>query len=262
VCLPVQPCACQPFAFDKQPDGPAKTREVRLCTVWRAEARDPQSQPAGGQGSVTYTAATENAATPDTGQVPSEFTQRVLREASRRRFTHAERPVVIGDGVPWIWKIARELFPHAIQIVDKFHVKGRLSQPAKLLCAEPGQARLRARRRHEELDSGRFTDLLRLRPSTRRSQRRDPQMLPVPAPQPGTDALPAVRGGRALHRFGRRRGRLQRRGRNPAPKRSGMRWTLRGANAVIALRCCQLGGTFQDFRERRSERRAASLPHS
>src|SRR5437667_484609 len=40
-------------------------------------------------------------------------------------------------------------------------------------------------------------------------------------------------------------------------KRSGMHWTVRGANAIIALRCSKLSGRFQDFWERRSDRRAA-----
>ncbi len=40
-------------------------------------------------------------------------------------------------------------------------------------------------------------------------------------------------------------------------KQSGMRWTVRGANAIIALRCSKLSGRFQDFWERRSGRRAA-----
>jgi hypothetical protein len=30
-------------------------------------------------------------------------------------------------------------------------------------------------------------------------------------------------------------------------KQSGMFWTLRGANAIIALRCCHLNGRFEDY---------------
>ena len=40
-------------------------------------------------------------------------------------------------------------------------------------------------------------------------------------------------------------------------KRAGMHWTLDGANAIIALRCCKLSGRFQDFWERRSTPSAA-----
>ena len=36
-------------------------------------------------------------------------------------------------------------------------------------------------------------------------------------------------------------------------KRAGMHWTVEGANAIIALRCCYLSGRFEDFWERRSE---------
>jgi len=39
-------------------------------------------------------------------------------------------------------------------------------------------------------------------------------------------------------------------------KRAGMRWTVAGANAVIALRCCRLSSRFEDFRERRAARAA------
>ena len=35
-------------------------------------------------------------------------------------------------------------------------------------------------------------------------------------------------------------------------KRSGMHWTVSGANSIIALRCCKLSGRFEDFWERRA----------
>ncbi len=38
-------------------------------------------------------------------------------------------------------------------------------------------------------------------------------------------------------------------------KRSGMFWPVRGANAIIALRCCRLNGRFEDYWE--AEDRAA-----
>ncbi len=40
-------------------------------------------------------------------------------------------------------------------------------------------------------------------------------------------------------------------------KRAGMHWTVRGANAIIALRCSKLSGRYEDFWERRLERQAA-----
>src|SRR4030042_4717682 len=46
----------------KQPDGSAKTREVKLVTVWSAEGRDDKGIPVGDPGSGTYSAAIESAA--------------------------------------------------------------------------------------------------------------------------------------------------------------------------------------------------------
>lgn len=40
-------------------------------------------------------------------------------------------------------------------------------------------------------------------------------------------------------------------------KRTGMRWTVQGATALIALRCLKLSGRFEDFRGRRFDRVAA-----
>ena len=40
-------------------------------------------------------------------------------------------------------------------------------------------------------------------------------------------------------------------------KRSGMFWTVRGANAILALRCCHLNGRFEDYWEGRRDAIAA-----
>jgi hypothetical protein len=37
-------------------------------------------------------------------------------------------------------------------------------------------------------------------------------------------------------------------------KRAGMHWSVRGADAIIALRCSKLSGRCEDFWERRAER--------
>ncbi len=42
----------------------------------------------------------------------------------------------------------------------------------------------------------------------------------------------------------------------PRLKRAGMRWTVAGANAILALRCCILSGRFEDFWERRAAKAA------
>jgi hypothetical protein len=40
-------------------------------------------------------------------------------------------------------------------------------------------------------------------------------------------------------------------------KQSGMFWTVRGANAILALRCCHLNGRFDDYWEGRRAALAA-----
>ena len=115
----------------KQPDGSAKTREVKLVTVWSAEGRDTDGTPRRDAGSVTYSAAIESAAQKDTEAGPSLFAARVEREATRRGFDRARRRVMLGDGAPWIWNLADEHCPEAIQIVDRFHAQPHLSDVAK-----------------------------------------------------------------------------------------------------------------------------------
>jgi hypothetical protein len=242
----------------KQADGTAKTREVKLCNIWSAESRSPDGRPERDEGSVTYSAAIESAATSDTDAVTSEFTRRVLREATRRRFTQAKRTVVIGDGAPWIWNIAQELFPRATQIVDRFHVKQHLSDLSKTVYgAGSAQAKTWAERRHQELDSGRFTDLLR---AVRRHvdrhhearqcfqylhRNRDRMRYPQFESEGLCTSSGVVEAGCKLA-IGTRL------------KRAGMHWTVAGANAIIALRCSRLSGRFQDYWERRNEHRKAA----
>ena len=241
----------------KQPDGSAKTREVKLCTVWSAEGRDENGTPVRDQGSVTYSAAIETAATLDTDQQRSPFAERVLREATRRRFTEAPCSVILGDGAPWIWKIAQELFPRAIQIVDRFHVKEHLSDLSKLLYPHnPGEAKIWSTRRQEELDCGRLPDLLRaLRRHADRCEEarkcfqyihsnRHRLRYPQFHAQGLCTSSGVVEAGCKLT-IGTRL------------KRAGMHWTVAGSNAIIALRCVRLSGRFQDYWERRADPRAA-----
>lgn len=242
----------------KQADGSAKTREVKLCTIWSAESRDREGHPVRDPGSVSYSAAIESAATSDASPVRSEFTERVLRETSRRQFCQAERTVVIGDGAPWIWNIAQELFPKAIQIVDRFHVKQHLSDLSKALHpAQPAQAKLWAQDRHDQLDDGKLAALLgALRPFMKSSDetrkcyhyiRRNRHRMRYPRfHQMGLCTSSGVVEAGCKVAITTRL------------KRAGMHWTVLGSNAIIALRCCILSGRFEDFWERRSVRQEAA----
>ena len=135
--VPVRPAEVE-GRRGKQPDGSAKTREVKLATLWTAEGRDPRGRPVRDPGSVSYNAAVESAASRDTDPQPAAFAQRVYREAQRRGFDTADRQVVIGDGAPWILNVAAEQFPGAIEIVDIYHAKQHLCDVAKTPTA-PGR---------------------------------------------------------------------------------------------------------------------------
>jgi len=242
----------------KQRDGSAKTREVKICTVWSAESRDKEGTPTRDEGSVTYSAAIESAASRDTDDKPSEFAERVLREASRRGFDRAPRRVVLGDGAPWIWNLAEEHFPGAIQIVDRFHAKQHLSDVSKAIhgatsdLGEPW-----ARQRHDELDAGKISAVFHtmarhaasneearkcaeyIRCNCRRMRYPKFHAAGMCTSTGVVEAGCKVTVGTRL-------------------KRAGMHWTLRGANAIIALRCTKLSGRFEDFWERRAQARRSA----
>jgi hypothetical protein len=241
----------------KQPDGSAKTGEVKLCTMWSAEGLDEEDTPIRDAGSVTYSAALESASALDTAAARSPFAERVWREATRRRFCHAPRKVVLGDGALWIWNIAEDQFPDAAQIVDRYHAKQRLSDLGKALygLTDP-RATEWTERRKEELDTGKFQALLnavrRQIPRSDEARRclhyfqtnRDRMRYPEFHAQGLCTSTGVVEAGCKVA-IGTRL------------KRAGMHWTVRGSNAIIALRCAKLSGRFQDFWERRTERRAA-----
>jgi len=242
----------------KQPDGSAKTREVKLCAVWSAEGRDKEGTPVRDEGSISYSAAIESAAQKDTDEVPSEFATRVEREATRRGFERAARRAVLGDGAKWIWNLASDHFPGAIQIVDRYHAKERLSKVAKSIYgAGSDLAEQWAHARYDELDAGDIEAVL--------------SALRVHAPHDdeARKCVGYVDGNRERMRYAefRAAGLCTSTGVVEAGcktaigtrcKRAGMHWTVAGADAIIALRCCKLSGRFEDFWERRAERRLAA----
>ena len=138
----------------KQADGSAKTREAKLVTVWTAESRDEQGKAVRDPGSITYSAAIESASAPDTSPNLSEFAARVRREATRRGFTEAARPAVLGDGSVWIRNTAAELFPQATQILDRFHAKEHLSKAAQAVYGDSLEGKPWMDLRYDELDEG------------------------------------------------------------------------------------------------------------
>ena len=127
---------------------PAHTREVKLGCVFTQTTTDQEGRPVRDEDSTTYTAAIETA---------EEFGLRIYTEAWRRGWSRAKKKVVIGDGAVWIWNLADQHFPGAIQIVDLYHARQHLWElSAKLF---PNDEQLRKRwmaRRLDQLEGGKI----------------------------------------------------------------------------------------------------------
>ena len=87
-------------------------REVKVGVVVPVPRADGERR-----APASYVAGLEPAAT---------FGQRLALEAHRRGLDGAGLIAVLGDGAAWIWQLAAEHFPHAIQIVDWFHASERV----------------------------------------------------------------------------------------------------------------------------------------
>ena len=107
---------------------PAHTREAKIGSIFTQTTWDKEGYAIRDPDSTTYVAAIEPA---------REFGPRLYREAWNRGWERAEKKVVIGDGAEWIWNIADDHFPGAVQIVDIFHARQHLWEVARKLY--PGQ---------------------------------------------------------------------------------------------------------------------------
>ena len=103
---------------------PAHTREAKLGCVFTQTTWDEEGYAIRDPDSTTYTGAIETA---------EEFGKRLYLEAWKRGWGRAEKQVVMGDGAEWIWNIAEEHFPGAVQIVDLYHARQHLWDLARKL---------------------------------------------------------------------------------------------------------------------------------
>ena len=150
--------------------------------------------------------------------------------------------MILGDGSAWIWNIASELFPRAIQILDRFHAKEHLSNLGKLIYgATSKQGEQWIQRRYDELDEGKIDSLLKallrhppqyqeaLQCAEYFRNNRNRIRYPEFHAQALCTSTGVVEAGCKVA-IGTRL------------KRAGMHWTQAGANAIMALRCSKLSG--------------------
>ncbi len=222
----------------KQPDGSARTREAKLGCVFTQVGLDKEGYPQRDPDSTTYVGAIESS---------TLFGWRIYTEAVRRGLNQAKTIIVLTDGQRYNHTIVQTHFPEAIHIVDLFHAYEHLTAIAQLLWGQPAKAPKRWR---DLLDEGDISGLLR----------KAGRQLPASAKSKKA-MLKQLRyfQNNALHmRYAEFReknffvgsGVVEAGCRTVIGERlklSGMRWSVRGANAIIALRCCILSGRFEDF---------------
>lgn len=229
----------------KQPDGTAKTREAKLGCVFTQTATDERGRPVRDPASTSFVGAIE----------PAEaFGWRLYGEALRRGLGRAERLVVLGDGARWVWNLADLHFPGAIQIIDVYHAREHVAELCRLLCGERQDELLRLRTRWwTDLDEGRVEKIVR------EARRR----LPRRGRKPVEQQLAYLETNAERMRYAAFRARALFVGSGVVEagcktviaqrlKQSGMEWSVRGANAIIALRSAILSGRFEDFWEARA----------
>ncbi len=226
---------------------PSHTREVKLGCVFTQTAWDKEGYPIRDPGSTTYTGGIETA---------EEFGKRIYAEASNRGWSRAEKKVVMGDGAEWIWNLAEPYFPGAVQIVDLFHARQHLWDLVRKLYPNDVVNQKTWIKVHQRrlLDKGKIEKLvLRLR-AIISSNTEVVEKIRIEADyfERNTERMryPKFRRqhlfvGSGVIEAGCKTvigSRL---------KQSAMFWTVRGANAIIALRCSVLNNRFEDYWEAR-----------
>ena len=225
----------------------AKTREAKLGCVFTQTAFDEQGRPIRDPASTSFTGGIETA---------DSFGWRIYAEAVRRGLFEAQRVVAITDGAKWIRNLVQTHFPGALHVIDLYHAREHLVELCRLLF----DRNLKRLNRYKDrwwdlLDEG---DVETLVDEAR-------AFLPKDA-KAGKDARTAI-GYFDQNKERMRYGMFKTQGLflgsgvieagcktviGQRLKQSGMEWTVRGANAVIALRCADASGRTEDYWEQRA----------
>lgn len=229
---------------------PAHTREAKLGCVFPQTSCDREGFPIRDPESTTYTGAIETA---------EEFGRRLYREAWNRGLSRARKIVVLGDGAEWIRNLAELHFPGAIHIVDLYHARQHLWDVARALFPNNPISQKAWMKVHQKrlLDKGKIEKLVASLRSLLPAHPEAAEKLQDEADYFEKNAermrYPKFRRqhlfvGSGVIEAGCKTvigSRL---------KQSGMFWTVRGANAILALRCAHLNNRFETYWE---DRRAA-----
>jgi len=231
----------------KQPDGSAKTREAKLGCVFTQTATDEEGRPIRDPDSTTFVGAIETA---------ESFGWRMYGEARRRGLARAQKVVILGDGAEWVKNLAEMHFPHAVPIIDLYHARQHVSALCRALLGSNQKKMDRRRRRWWALlDAGRVemivaqarlslpedSDLkkaakVEIRYLDKNKERMRYKKFRAQGLFVGSGVVEA--GCKTV--IGQRL------------KQSGMEWSVRGANAILSLRCIMKSNRLEDYWESRA----------
>lgn len=226
---------------------PARTREVKLGCVCTQTTTDEKGRPIRDEDSTTYVGGIETA---------ELFGRHIYVEAWERGWSRAQMKVILGDGAEWIWNIADQHFPGAVQIVDLFHARQHLWELARALFPSQDARQKRwVMRQQNNLDAGRIEKLVSFLRTMEVPTVELAKTIQLEADYFERNAermrYPAFRCqhlfvGSGVIEAGCKTVIASR------LKRSGMFWTVDGANAIITLRCTRLSRKFEDYWATRS----------
>lgn len=114
----------------KQPDGSAKTRQVKIGCVF-TQSLDSKGRPQRDPLSSSYVSTF--------GEV-SDLSAMLYSEALKAGYATAGATVFLGDGAEWIWNMAKDRFSDAVQIVDFYHACEHLHSLCQTLDPNPNHA--------------------------------------------------------------------------------------------------------------------------
>ena len=234
----------------KQEDGSSRSRETKLGCVFTQSKTDKEGFPVRDDESTSFVGAIESS---------FEFGGRIYTEARRRGLDHADKVVVIADGARYNWEIAALHFYGSTEIVDLYHAREHLHDLCALLKPKGSKDfnKLEIQMR-TWLDEGKVEKIIA------KAQKLLPE--DEDKTEDAEKQIGYFRNNAKRMRYGefREQGLFVGSGVVEAGcktvvgkrlKQSGMEWTVRGANSIIALRCLHLSGRTEEFWEQKAQER-------
>jgi len=227
----------------KQQDGTSKTREAKLGCIFTQTSVDAEGYAVRDENSTTYVGAIEPC---------SEFGKRLYVEAIKRDMPNAAVTVFLGDGAEWIWNLCDKYFSGAIQIIDFYHAKEHLHTLIEALFNNKNRA-YHLEKWEKSLELGEIESIVSEAKNEKNTNPKKSNLEKIVIREINYFTKNTARMRYSLFRekglfIGS--GVIEAGCKNVIGKRlkqSGMRWSVKGANSIIALRCCILSGKFDEY---------------